>query len=48
MLIYMLVVILLNVSLMNSRRSGYYKEFIIKNESANSGLVNDIGMQIRF
>lgn len=23
--------------------SGYYKEFIIKNESANSGLVNDIG-----
>ena len=23
--------------------NGYYKEFIIKNESANSGLVNDIG-----
>jgi hypothetical protein len=23
--------------------SGYYKEFIIKNESVNSGLVNDIG-----
>ena len=23
--------------------SGYYKEFSIKNESANSGLVNDIG-----
>ena len=23
--------------------SGYYKEFLIKNENANSGLVNDIG-----
>ena len=23
--------------------SGYYKEFAVKNESANSGLVNDIG-----
>jgi hypothetical protein len=23
--------------------NGYYKEFIIKNESVNSGLINDIG-----
>ena len=28
---------------MRDELSGYYKEFVIKNESVNYGLVNDIG-----